>query len=1492
MSALGLLYQRTIRWKKQVLIPGAVLVFFSIAASAQNKAAFTMSKSEGCAPLSVNFSDQSAGNVASRVWNLGSGDISNHDNNVGSIFAAPGTYNITLTVTFSNGQVESLTQQVRVYEKPSADFVPAVQQECGSSRVLFTASSPPGNNTTYEWDFGDGNHSAETSPMHQYSREGNYQVKLTAANGTCKTDFTAQVVVPKAGIPLSAQIVTAPQNACAQKTLSFLGSITGAAPGEYTVQWNFGDNTTATGLNATHRYTAAGTYTVKLIATSNTGTCSDTALQQVTVQPKVAAAFSASSLFSCTVPFNVRFTNQSTGGANMQYKWNFGGNNESSAVNPEYNFTTPGNKTIKLVVTDGSGEGGCSDSTVKTQYIRIGNPSPDFYYTPAEGCFPLNVRFALNTGNTNAADPVTSYTWDWGDGSHFTTSSSSAIRHTYNDVGTYDITLTVTTRSGCTSTSPVHKVTVTATCTDDGVVSEGGAFTTSRNCSDKYRISFDGTAARYTFVSWDFGDGSPVNTDNPATHTFPDTKKEWLVTLTRRNNNTNQTETITKKILIVDEKPAFTVNKTNTCTNMAIRFTTQGIDPTNIKRYIWDWGDGSPQKIITNNLRTGRYTTGNTSYRYNRSGKFSPKLIIEDKLGCMDSIELDQPVTISGPTVDFTATPASSCSSPLPVSFTSTSTSSSGVPIVSWQWTFDGNNTFTTTEDSTVQYLYAPDEDYKAYTVKLKIKDADGCENEISKPDLIQVTNSKASFTSSDTLVCGKNDIGFNNTSVAQTASFTWHWGDGSTTETTSKDPISHTYASDGIYTVKLVVKPTAGGCADSMVRTDYIKIVKPKADFTIGDTLQCVPVAVGFENTSTYAIEYTWNFDNGNTYTQKDPPPQTYTSPGTYTATVIAKGINGCADTTGKTFRIKGPIATISVNGSGGCAPYLFDAKVSGNDISTCSWDFGDGTAIETSGPDSVVSHTYTLPGSYTPTVILTNEEGCTNTITASQPVRVGLAEASFSVDNTRFCDAGTAVFTNTSPADNHFTQQLWDFGDGKSFNGANPPPHLYDKPGTYPVSLIVETDFGCRDTVNADSPVTVSAKPKLSVTGSDAACEGDIIRMEGAIQSSSPVFSISWFSNGATIGNSTLLELPATATGSVPFLFTAVTEQGCADTIQKNITVHSLPVPDATPDTTVCAGSPVMLHASGGGTYVWESEEAIENPNASGITIMPQTSAGYFVTVTSPFGCVQKDTVNIIAEALVNLVARTDYSICKGDLIRLNASGNTNSFSWYPVGDMDQPNTSSPTVSPDTSTSYLVIGHSENSCPDDSAAVYVAVSDTPTVQLENDITILGGAPFTLQVQASNNVVNYEWSPPDGLSCYTCPNPVALPEKDQQYVVTVATSDGCKASDTIAIALLCNKLAIYIPNAFTPNGDGLNDRFYIKGFGLKTVNYLRIFDRWGREIFSRRNFEANDPRMGWDGTLPGSNLPSGPSTYAYVTEVVCSEGIPTVLRGQVTLIR
>jgi gliding motility-associated-like protein len=278
------------------------------------------------------------------------------------------------------------------------------------------------------------------------------------------------------------------------------------------------------------------------------------------------------------------------------------------------------------------------------------------------------------------------------------------------------------------------------------------------------------------------------------------------------------------------------------------------------------------------------------------------------------------------------------------------------------------------------------------------------------------------------------------------------------------------------------------------------------------------------------------------------------------------------------------------------------------------------------------------------------------------------------------------------------------------------------------------------------------------------------------------------------------------------------------------------------------------------------------------------------YYVIVTNTFGCVQIDSVRIVADEKVQLQHSNDVLICRGDETRLNAKGNTNHWEWTPVAGLNSPHSASTVASPNQTTNYQVVGYSLNTCKNDTGFVLVTVADLPVVNLGPDRTVDAGQVITLSPAVSADVVNYSWWPATGLNCVDCKTPQFVADNDVVYRLRVITQYGCASEDEIRFTVACGKGAVYVPNAFTPNGDGKNEVFNIKGYGIQRVKSFRIFNRWGQLVFQRENFLPNDRYSGWNGMWNGK--PADPGAYVYIAEITCNEGKPVVVKGTVMLIR
>ncbi len=173
--------------------------------------------------------------------------------------------------------------------------------------------------------------------------------------------------------------------------------------------------------------------------------------------------------------------------------------------------------------------------------------------------------------------------------------------------------------------------------------------------------------------------------------------------------------------------------------------------------------------------------------------------------------------------------------------------------------------------------------------------------------------------------------------------------------------------------------------------------------------------------------------------------------------------------------------------------------------------------------------------------------------------------------------------------------------------------------------------------------------------------------------------------------------------------------------------------------------------------------------------------------------------------------------------------------------------------------------------------------------IELPPDTTIFCGDSITLQANSSSPVSIYTWAPATGLSCSNCPEPVAGNSQSQTYTLTAISADGCVAIDSMRLEI-DDEGRIYIPNAFTPNGDGINDIFYIFGDNIDKVLVFRVFDRWGGMVHEKENFPANDPAFGWDGKHKGkaANI----DVYAWYARLQLCNGSVVFKKGDVTLLR
>jgi gliding motility-associated-like protein len=336
-------------------------------------------------------------------------------------------------------------------------------------------------------------------------------------------------------------------------------------------------------------------------------------------------------------------------------------------------------------------------------------------------------------------------------------------------------------------------------------------------------------------------------------------------------------------------------------------------------------------------------------------------------------------------------------------------------------------------------------------------------------------------------------------------------------------------------------------------------------------------------------------------------------------------------------------------------------------------------------------------------------------------------------------------------------------------------------------------------------------------------------------------------------------------------------------ARTSQDNGTniVSNLPVAYAGKDTAVCPGAVVQLNASGGTSYTWYPGDSMSNPNSPNPTLPIHGPATYYVSVTKGT-C--KDTAAITITVIgnsFNLFPKNPV-ICKGETVSLLAMGG-DKYYWEPYHNISDTTIYNPTVRPDSNTTYWVT-ISEPKCNYMAKLpITIKVNPNPDVKIAaaNDINCEGSFA-KLSVTGADN---YYWSPAEGLDDVRSANPVANPEKTTMYTVKGVSKEGCSDTAMVNVAVRDENSAVIAPNAFSPNGDGINDCFEVKLQATGTDFELAIFNRWGKRVFFSKN-----PADCWDGTHKGTLQDIGTFFFYYkYLSPTCGE---VVGKGNLHLIR
>ncbi|MEO6452780.1 MAG: PKD domain-containing protein [Ginsengibacter sp.] len=1489
---------------------------------------FSASAVTGCFPLPVSFKDMStagSGDISKWEWDFGDG-INATGANPQHIYKSQGSFNVSLRVTNSFGCTNSITksQYIQISSGVLANFDIKMSNSCKApASINFTNTSNGNGVLSYLWDFGDGSGSILANPMHTYTNDGNYTVQLIVKNSSGCIDTLTRLNAIILGNTNAG--FSAPSKVCEGNFVDIKNT---SMPVAASVLWNFGDGTTSTDITPAKQYGSPGNYIIKMIV--DFGACLDSVSKPIVVSPKPMINFTSDKTNDCKIPFIVNFTQSGVGA--ISYLWDFGDGTSSADKDPKHTYYLPGIHDVKLIAANFEG---CSDTLIKPGLIQIQLPEVSISDLPAVGCAPFTNTF---TSTVISTEPVISYQWNFGDGS---TSSSVSPSHTFTQRGRYTISVIITTAGGCTDTAtvvdgviveikpvalfsanprngcanmPVNFSDLSTGKIDewywefgDGntsseqnplhIYTDTGYFNvsltiTNVGCSDSIKfdkyIHISPPVARFlvrhdcrvqlerVFIDksigadswlWNFGDGDTSTLQNPI-HNYPRTAN-YIVKLTVTNSATGCSFTREQMISVIAEKPHFTISDSVICKETAIDFKTFNINELSIKSYFWDFGDGISSSA----------STGPATHVYKLAGVYSVTLIINNDLGCSDTLIKPLLIHVDGPTAAFDPAISGSCLNSN-ITFNDNSSSDGQHNIQQWIWNY-GDGISDTLLAPPSQHSYAVP---GTFTISLKVVDSKGCTDAVIKPAILVISQPVADFKTNDSVSCPQKPVTFTNSSTGPNLTYLWDFGDGSTSS--QINPV-HQYAAVGVFSISLSITDKYG-CTGYILKKDYITIVIPGASFLMSDSVSnCPPLVVNFTNTSTNAITSSWDFGDGTTSLINNPS-HFYAVPGIYNVTLKVSSHGNCIDQSTKQIVVKGPSGSFNYTNIIGCVPLTASFKASISNTTFIVWDFNDGTTESTS--DSTITHKYVNPGIYLPRIILADAGGCRVPIIGNDTIVVYGVQANFNISPVTICDSGDVKFNDSSVGNDLITSYLWSFDDG-TLSDKKDPVHTYKKSGFYNTKLIVTTQFGCMDSLSILKQVKVVNSPQIAIAGGAGACIPANLNFTGnLLAADTSALSWAWdFDNGKT----SALQNPPGQVYPVANTYTiklAVTNSsGCNTQVAK--TVRAFPIPDVNiiADSSVCKGKSINLSVEGAISYNWAPGFNLSCTNCANPIARPDSSIQYVAKGTSVDGCVASDSISISVKLPFEIQVSRRDTLCAGSSTVLNASGGER-YVWSPSAGLNNPLLSNPVATPLQTTNYSVIASDNMGCYKDTGYVLIKVYPIPTVNAGDDKIINVGKTIDLLPVISSDVINVNWSPTSGIFRNSYPGVSVKPNESLEYTVEVSNTGGCMARDRVTVNVLCNNANFFVPNTFSPNGDGANDIFYLRGSGIFQIKNLKVFNRWGEVVFEKANIYANDISSGWDGVFKSKKLL--PDVFIYTIDIVCDNNTLLTFKGNIALIR
>ncbi|MFM7024162.1 MAG: PKD domain-containing protein [Flavobacteriales bacterium] len=988
------------------------------------------------------------------------------------------------------------------------------------------------------------------------------------------------------------------------------------------------------------------------------------------------------------------------------------------------------------------------------------------------------------------------------------------------------------------------------------------SFTLDTVCLGEETSFIDKSYPANTIASWkwDFlNDGTTDNTTPEPTNTYA-VAGNFTAKLTITNIHGCVDDT-TRQVFVAP-KPVAAFTSSLACKNDSTVFTDASTGT--ISKWNWDFYNDKTKTSIIKNPR----------FLYPNQAAATAKLKVTTQYACADSIT--HPIAYHPmPIASFTQ---NNICFPSAMSFNSTS-SVNGGSIATTKWDF--GDTLGTATGTTPSYNYIR---YGTHQVKLKVTTDKNCVDSTTQ-SITVYEKPKITFNTID--VCDKTATTLTNTSsLTSSATFaSWQWdilNDGSN-EYSTKDA-SHLFSAPGTYRI-LLKGTTSENCWDTLSKSVTIH-PKPVAKFNSSIVCSGKPSTFTDQSTGTIA-SWKWDFDNdGAVESNTKNPTYNYNSDGTFSAELKVTSDKGCVDSIMKSVLIN-PLPKAAFTSTNVCKPnpmpFSNTSTVNPGNIKSVKWTFENTSSIENNP-----SHVFAAHGAHSVKLFVQSDSGCTDSIT--KPVTYFEKPVAQFTANDQCTNTNVTFNNSSSVATSSISEWKWDIGNDASidYNTQN-STHTFTTAGSKPIKLIVKTAQGCSDTVTKNitvNPIPVAAFSKKDTCVSDSA----LFTNNSAIASGS-IVNYNW--NFGNSKNSSLKNPKCKFAGdgiyNVQLIVTS--DKNCKDSTTQPINIWPLPTPDFSSESICFKEKNIFSNASSISSantansiaqYNWKFDANQHSNNAAPEnTFLRPGSFPVQLMLKSNHGCVDSIKKNITVHPLPHpKFGSSAPEGCATWCVDFNdstmAPSGIASYQWD-FGDGSTSNAKNPQ-------------HCFENEGDTPLRFNISLSVTSNAGCTADTTIknmitanpITRADFSFEpgeLDENNNIVSFtnhssrsnKWLWRFGDSDTSAlENPNHLYKAVGDYNITLISNNDYNCIDSISKNIRLKPVySYYIPNSFTPNGDGKNDVFYAYAYNVIDFK-MYIFNRWGELLYTSYSLEN-----GWNGLYMGNEVQIDTYVYkAYFTDI------------------